>query len=645
MEDYLIYFTAIITLGILAQWLAWRFKLPSILLLLAFGFAFGQLYKGGATINDQVLFPLVSLAVAIILLEGGLTLRFRELREAGHSVLRLLLLGAAVTWMLASAAAHWIVDLPWGVALLLGAVLVVTGPTVIAPLLRHIKPARRVASVLKWEGIVIDPVGALLAVLVFQWLSATAGVHAGDDPNASALVVTLISLGKTLLIGAVLGYAAARLLVLLMRKHWIPDYLQSVVLLSVGVAVFTASNLLQHESGLLTVTVLGIALANQTSAPVRHIIEFKENLRVLLISCLFIVLAGRVQLEDLAAIWKESLLFLAALILLIRPISVFLATIGTNLNTKEKLFISWMAPRGIVAAAVASVFALELAEASRHGGAPGSWEESATALVPITFVVIVGTVLVYGFTSAPLARKLGLAMRNPQGIIFAGIEEWNIAVGEILVELDYGVLYIDSNHRATVRSRMAGLRTLNASILSEYATEEVDLTGLGQLVVCTANDQVNAMACSAFAHTLGRSNVYQLQPRVSEDDPREAVSHDMWGRILFEGKPTYADMRDRIGSGFEVSRTPLTDEFTVEQLRQRSGDSVLILFIIRANGELRVVTEETGDPGPGDVVISMMPADAGDNPDVESRFVNGENTEVAVGASGMDEDSTATPAM
>jgi NhaP-type Na+/H+ or K+/H+ antiporter len=621
MDTYLIYFTAVISLGILAQWLAWRFKLPSILLLLAFGFAFGQLYQGGATINSQVLFPLVSLAVAIILLEGGLTLRFRELREAGDSVLRLVLLGAAITWLMAAAAAHWIIGMPWGVALLLGSVLVVTGPTVIAPLLRHIKPARRVASVLKWEGIVIDPVGALLAVLVFQWMSASAGVegHGGGD---SALGATLISLGKTFAIGAGLGYAAARLLVFLMRRHWIPDFLQSVVLLSVGVAVFTASNLLQHESGLLTVTVLGIALANQTVAPVRHIIEFKENLRVLLISCLFIVLAGRVQLEELAAIWKQALLFLAALILLVRPISVFLATIGTQLDNKEKLFISWMAPRGIVAAAVASVFALEMAEASHAGGAPSAWADAAASLVPITFVVIVGTVMVYGFTSAPLARKLGLAMRNPQGIIFAGIQDWNIAVGEILKELGYGVLFIDSNHQATARARMAGLRTYNASILSEYVTEEVDLTGLGQLVVTTPNDQVNAMACNAFAHTLGRSNIYQLQPQVSEDNPREAVAQDMWGRILFPSKPTYLDIRDRIGAGFVVARTPLTEEFTMENLRERSGNSALLLFIVRASGELRVATQETGDPGAGDVVISLMPPDAGDNPDVEARFQN-----------------------
>ena len=623
METYLIYFTAVISLGILAQWLAWRFKMPSILLLLAFGFAFGQLYQGGATINNQVLFPLVSLAVAIILLEGGLTLRFRELREAGDSVLRLVLLGALITWLLGTAAAHWIIGLPWGVAFLLGAVLVVTGPTVIAPLLRHIKPARRVASVLKWEGIVIDPVGALLAVLVFQWLSASAGVE-GHGGGGSALGATLISLGKTFAIGAGLGYAAARLLVLLLRRHWIPDFLQSVVLLSVGVAVFTASNLLQHESGLLTVTVLGIALANQTAAPVRHIIEFKENLRVLLISCLFIVLAGRVQLADLASIWKEALLFLFALIVLVRPISVFLATIGTQLDNREKAFVSWMAPRGIVAAAVASVFALELAEASHSSGAPGSWEASAASLVPITFVVIVGTVLVYGFTSAPLARKLGLAMRNPQGIIFAGIQDWNIAVGKILDELGYGVLFIDSNHQATARARMAGLRSYNASILSEYVTEEVDLTGLGQLVVTTPNDQVNAMACNAFEHTLGRTHVYQLQPQVSEDKPREAVAQDMWGRILFPGRPTYVDIRERIAAGFEVSRTPLTEEFTMEDLRQRSGDSALVLFIVKNNGELRVATEESSEPGPGDVVISLMPGNAGDNPEVEPRFVRGE---------------------
>ncbi|MCB1061453.1 MAG: cation:proton antiporter, partial [Verrucomicrobiae bacterium] len=312
MEERLLYFSAVLLAGILAQWLAWRFKLPSILLLLATGFIGGQLYDASEILETRTLFAIVSLSVAIIMLEGGLTLKFKELKEAGIPILRLVGLGSLITWLLSTVAAHYLAGFSWQVGLLLGAILVVTGPTVIGPLLRAVKPKKPVGAILKWEGIVIDPVGAVLAVLVFGALFS----HGDAHPSVAAGIT------RTLLIGGGLGWGAAYLLTLILRRHWVPDYLQSVVILVVALALFAISNHFQHESGLLTVTVLGIVLANQTHAKVRHIIEFKENLRTLLISSLFIVLGGRIGIDDIMLVWREALLFLAALIIVIRPASV-----------------------------------------------------------------------------------------------------------------------------------------------------------------------------------------------------------------------------------------------------------------------------------------------------------------------------------
>ena len=331
MDERLVVFTCVLFIGILAQWLAWRLKLPSILLLLAFGFLGGQFYDQSEIIESQTLFAVVSLAVGIILLEGGLTLRFSELKEAGPSVLRLVGLGSMITWGLSSLAAHYVVGFSWPVALLFAAILVVTGPTVIGPILRTVKPKRSVNSILKWEGIVIDPVGAILAVLVF-------GVFFHGNHGNAGFVGVVMGLGKTILIGVGLGFATATGLAYVIGKHWVPDFLQSLVVLAVSLALFTLSNMIQHESGLLTVTVIGIGLANQHRAKIRHVIEFKEVLRTALISCLFIVLGARISVQDILSVWKEALLFLLILIVVVRPASVFLSNLGSKqLTLKEQL--------------------------------------------------------------------------------------------------------------------------------------------------------------------------------------------------------------------------------------------------------------------------------------------------------------------
>lgn len=602
MEERLLYFSSVLLAGILAQWLAWRFKLPSILLLLAFGFLGGQLYDASPLLEDRTLFSVVSLSVAIIMLEGGLSLKLRELKEAGPSVLRLVSLGALVTWLLGGVAAHYLAKFSWPVAMLVGALFVVTGPTVIGPLLRAVKPRKPVGTILKWEGIVIDPVGAVMAVLVFG------AIFAAGDSHSSVPV----SLGKTILVGTALGWGAARLLIFVLGRHWIPDFLQSPVILAVGLSLFAVSNHLQSESGLLTVTLLGIVLANQTRAQVRHIIEFKENLRTLLISSLFIVLGGRIGLDDLASVWREAVLFLLALIIVVRPASVYLSTLGTKLGWRDKLYLALMAPRGIVAAAVSAIFALELAESgSEHAG-------EADRIVPVAYTVIVGTVAFYGLLAAPLARKLKLAVKNPQGILFAGIRPWSIQAAKAIMDAGVRVLMVDNNHGSTRSARMAGVPTVHASILSDFAVEDVDLSGIGRLLAVTSNDSVNSMACMAFGHTLGRSNLYQLAPSKDSEAARSALSTELTGRILFGPAATSARFRQLEEMGAVVKKTRLTGSFDAKAFREQHGADALILFVLRETGDLVIPTaESTPALKARDTVFTLVVKSAGTTPALE----------------------------
>lgn len=596
MDERLIFFTSVLLLGIGAQWLAWKLRFPSILLLLGFGFAAGQFYDQSQIVESETLFAIVSLSVAVILLEGGLTLRFSELKEAGTSVLRLIAVGTFVTWAISAVAASKVAGFSWPVALLVSAILVVTGPTVIGPLLQMVKPQRSVNSILKWEGIVIDPVGAILAVLVF-------GVFFGhgDGDHREGVAVVLLGLGKTILLGGGLGFLAAWGLSYVLGKHWVPDFLQSLVVLVSSLVLFTVSNLIQHESGLLTVTILGIGLANQDRAKIRHVIEFKEILRTVLISCLFIILGARISLDDMLLVWKEALLFLAILIVVARPASVFLSMLGEKrVGKREKLFLSFMAPRGIVAAAVSSVFALELSETH------GPYAEEAARIVPITYIVIVGTVAFYGLLSAPLARKLGLALKNPQGVLFVGIRGWTIEVAKIIQDAGFRVLMLDSNYGVTRDARMAGVPAMNANVLSDFAAEEIDLVGIGKMVAATPNDQVNTLACISLGHSLGNSNVFQIEPVDLDESDRKSSTKEFNGRSIGSYPIDNLEIAAMLQKGAKVKKTSLNSEFTMNDFREYYGDSALILFKISQGKELNVQTPESTQPVAGDSIISLV---------------------------------------
>jgi NhaP-type Na+/H+ or K+/H+ antiporter len=569
------YLAFLLGLGVIAQWLAWRLKLPSILLLLLFGFGLSQLT--GMQIDDylqgeEALLSLVGFFVAIILFEGGLTLKFTELKEAGTPVRRLCTYAVVIAFVLTTVVARYTLGFHWQVCALVGAILVVTGPTVVGPILRLIKPQRKVASIVKWEGIVVDPMGAVLAVLVFIVIQ-TGGFGDSWDNILWAIV-------KTVVIGVGVGWGLAKVVEQLLARHLIPDFLESVFFLALVGVAFAGSNALQHESGLLTVTILGVALANQKKVSVRHILEFKEHLRVLIISLLFLILSGRIGVEELQAVWQKGLLFLVGLILIVRPASVFLSNIGAkNVTFKERLFLALLAPRGIVAAAVTAVFALELEHLAEKN--PGNEDlavlaEQAHQLVPLVFIVILGTVAFYGLLAAPLSRKLGLAHKNPDGILFAGCDSSIRVVAKGLHDEGHMVTLLDTQYQKVAAARLEGLNAVTANILSEYAEEELDFGGLGHLIAATPNDEVNSLASREFQHTFGKANVWQISPTDSDSHHTRTVASHMRGRFCFSGGPKFKEIEAFVRNGAVMKATQITTVFTVEDFRATYEDAMIL---------------------------------------------------------------------
>lgn len=586
-ESLILGLAAIVMLGLFAQWAAWKLRLPSILLLLVIGYVAGPGVSGLVkpdAILGRLLLPLVSLSVAILLFEGGLTLRLRDIGENLGVVAKLVTLGAAITWALAAAAAHLLLGLGPALATLLGALLVVTGPTVVTPLLRQIRPTGAAGSVLKWEGILIDPVGAALAVLVFE------GILAGGEHHFAW--TALKGVLRTLLVGGGIGLLAAWVLTTLLRRYLVPDYLHNGVALATVVAAYCAANTFQDEAGLLAVTLMGVYLANQQHVSVRHILEFKENLQVLIISILFIVLAARLRLDDLARLDLRMVGFLFLLIFVVRPLAVLACTAKSSLKRQERAFIAGVAPRGIVAAAIASVFALRL-EAHQL--------EGADELVSLTFLVIFGTVAIYGLAAAPMAYRLGLAVPSPQGMLIIGAHGWARDLAATLRDAGVRSLLVDTNPRNASAARMEGLPVHLGNPLTDEPGEEIDLQGLGRLLALTRNDEVNALCTIHYSHLFGRGEVYQLAPA----DQDHAA--DLSGRFLFDAELGFEQIEARVEAGARVKATRLTEQFDYQAWLKQYGADAMPLATVDEGGRVVLATADSIlEPRAGDMLIALV---------------------------------------
>ena len=588
-EYFLVGISSVIALGISAQWLAWRTKLPAILLLLVFGIIAGPVtgWINPDELLGDILSPFVSISVAIILFEGGLSLRMAEFRKIGGVVIKLMTIGLIITWSLAAMAAYYLLGLSIEIAVLFGAILIVTGPTVIIPLLRQVRPTENTGSILKWEGIVNDPIGAMMAVLVYEIL-LTGGFTNMDASSVLVIATTIID-------GSFIGALGAGILYIMLKKHWIPEYLQNPITLMIVIASFTISNLLQHESGLLAVTIMGILLANQKSAKVKHIIEFKENLQVLLISALFILLASRLQISDLAYFNFQSGLFILALLVVVRPVSIYAATWGSNLTLQEKTFLAWMAPRGIVAAAISAIFALRL---EQEGFA------DAEKLVPYTFVVIIATVTVYGLSANPVARLLKVAKPQPNGVLFLGAHSWSLDLACQLQELGLKVMVADSNWENISKARKRNLETYHGNILSEFAMDEINFDGIGKLFALTQNDEVNALASIRFAEIFGSSNVFQLPQSALSIHKESETTEALGGRILFSNEWNHSAIEDFMSNPNQLALYRITDGFNLKNFTKKLGKNGLIVAVL--NGQDNLLANSLDNPPTtqlGDLIV------------------------------------------
>lgn len=599
----------ILVLGVLAQWVSWRVRLPSILLLLLAGLVAGPVMRHWMpcslfAIDPDALFgdllmPLVGISVGLILYEGGLTLSFKEIRTVRRTVVLLVTIGALVTWAIAGLSASLILDMPLPLAVLLGAIIVVTGPTVIGPLLGHIRPAGAVGPILKWEGIVIDPIGVTLAVLVFE------AVRLGSlDQAAPAVALNIV---RTVVVGGGLGVISALVLLRLMSRFLIPDFLQNPFSLMLVVATFVGANFLQTESGLLATTVMGVVLANQSQADVRHILEFKENLRVLLISALFIVLGATLDVSTMQGLnWLAVAGFVAVLIVIARPACVAVSTLGSGLSIRERMFLSLMAPRGIVAAAGAAIFSLELEHEVERGTLS---LEGVAELVPVTFAVIVATVTFYGLVSPMIARRLGVSDENPQGIVFIGASGWVRAVAAKLKKLGVCVSLVDTNRINVRAARMEHLDAWHGSILADYALEELDLRGIGRALALTPNDEVNALALQRFGELFDSAELYTLPARVSKKDDGKGGTHGV-GRHLFGSDIDLDTIETRFEHGWVVKATKLSDEFTYEDWRVLYGPRAIVFFAASPGGAVWIASAGAAVPAAsGWTIIGLVNPD------------------------------------
>lgn len=571
MESYFLAIAIVLVLGISAQWLSWRFNFPSILLLLTLGFLSGPVFHIVDTdyLLGEQLQGFVSLSVAIILFEGGLYLKFSEFRESHTVIKNLLSIGVLITWVLTALCAWLFLKVDLMLALLIGAIFIVTGPTVVLPLLKFVRPKGPVNSILKWEGILNDPIGAIIAVLLLE-ATLSGSIVSGTF---------LISWGiiKTFTISLVTGYMMAWFLVFLLKRHLIPEFLQNPVTLTLLITAFALSNYFQDESGLLTATLMGIILANQRQLNVKHIMKFKETLQVLLISSLFILLGARLQWSDIAMLGWESLGFLLALIFLIRPIAVIFSTRHSGLNWREKVFLCMMAPRGVVAAAIASITSLVLVNA----GYP-----NADQLIPITFMVIFGTILFYGLLALPVARLLKLSRINNTGLLIVGAHTWTLKLAEILMDLDQKVLLTDINRKNLHRALQQGLPCIFISLFSEkLLIEEEELEGISQLLAATPSDEVNSLATFRFSEIFGPPNVFQLMPEETMQSPQRISPKELRGRIAFSKQVSCYDISDRFAKGSEIKPFLITKQINLQMLNEQYNGQLLPMLLLESTKE------------------------------------------------------------
>ena len=551
----------IIVLGVIAQWLAWKTKVPAILPLIIIGLFTGPIWSefigGGtplihSTYDSEIgkglfagknLFYFVSLAIGIILFEGGLTLKRTELRGVAPAIVNLITVGSLVTFIGGGLLAHYIMGLSWPISFLFAGLIIVTGPTVIAPILRNIPLSKNVSTVLKWEGILIDPIGALVAVLVYEFI-----LSGHDNPFT---VEALQKFGLIVLVGFSMGFSMAYALYFMLKKHLIPHYLLNVCTLGLVLFAFVISHELAHESGLLTVVVMGLVLANINTPYLDHILDFKETLTLLLISVLFILLSANISYDQLEMVFTRQAMFLfLAVVFLLRPLGVFLSTIGSDLSFREKLFVSWVGPRGIVAAGVASLFGLTLLQ---DGSLSESMRKQAELLMPLTFMIVAGTVLINATTARMVARLLGVTQNKSDGYLFVGANLAARTIAKYLEGIGKHVILIDNSNKAVDDAKNEGLEAIKENIYQSNLEDRFDLLDMGTILAVTGSVEVNKFACQKFKESFGDVSAYRLTTGIERSSNKEVTATE----ALFDKQADYLQINKILRDHPEIKELPI----------------------------------------------------------------------------------------
>lgn len=574
----LVIFCLIGACGIGAQWIAWRWKIPAIVVMLAVGVLIGpatDVLKPQAVFGD-LLEPIVAAAVALILFEGGLSLHFARLVDAEKSVKRLVTVGGPLVWGLATLCGHYIGGLSWASAAVLGGILIVTGPTVIIPLLRQASLKRRPAEILRWEAIVNDPVGALAAVLAFELAIATY--------SSQSLSATLGHMALGTAVAIAIGYLGAWLLLLALRKGHIPEYLKVPVMIVAVLITYTLPNSLLHESGLLAVTVMGVVLGNSTVASLDEIRRFKENITVLLVSAVFILLAADVDLGTLMSLSWREIAFVLMVLLVVRPLAVFVSLIGTGLPLSEKLIVGWIGPRGVVAVAIAGLFGSRMVELGI---------EDAAILPPLAFAIVAVTVVFHGFSLEPLSRHFKLRSTTTRGLLIVGANPFSRKLAEAIQSTGRPVMIADRNWRRIRSVRGYDIPCYFGEILSEEAELDIEMNQFDSVAALTDNDDYNALVCINYGPEFGRHRVFQFAPS-GNGDIGDSVhkTHEALGGYHFGNNLDYDTAIERVNAGWCLRLTRLSEEYSFNDYR-RDNPEAQVISAYGQDGSVRVMTRDT----------------------------------------------------
>lgn len=580
-------------LGIGSQWVAWRYRLPAIVIMSVTGLLVGPIF---GLINPEQSFgevydPIISIAVAIILFEGSLSLNFKELSGLGKPLVRISTIGAFIAWILGSLTAHYIAGLAWATAFVIGGLFIVTGPTVIMPLLRQSKLKPRPAKILKWEGIVVDPIGALLAVFAFEIITFLTA----NDPDVFRLLmffgVSMFSAGLGWLCGRGIGW--------MFETGHIPEFLKSPAVFTVVILCFTIPDEIIQSTGLLSVTAMGITLANMGISSVADMRHFKENVSILLISAIFIMLTASLKMDTIMQIFSPNIIgYVLLMMFAVRPLSIFISTMGTNLSLNEKVLVGWIAPRGIVALTVSGYFATILAEEGYQG---------ASILTALTFALVIFTVVAHGFSIRGLAKKLNLSMEGRPGTLIVGSNIFTVQLAKSLDKAKIPVVVVDNNWERLRIAREAGVPFYHGDMLSEQTEYNLDTIPYEYLIAATDSNSYNALVCTTFMPEYGRANVFKISPFDESGKPKDMVSQ-VGGRILFDKRFTMENLTDKIRQKYIFRQTTITEQFTYTQYVEEKDNSTVFLYLIKPSGQVKFYSEEMRTvPGAGDRIVSLTP--------------------------------------